>query len=73
MPLQGTFQSRPVAGPILVVLFAGLQQDDSSSYVGGIEGRFIGTDADGALVAFEVREIEGEHRVVGSRILERAE
>ncbi len=52
---------------------SGLQEAEGSSYTGGIEGRFIGTNADGALVAFEVREIDGTRRIVGSRILKQIE
>lgn len=49
---------------------SGLQEVEGFSYTGGLEGRFIGSSADGALVAFEVREIDGTRRIVGSRILQ---
>ncbi|MFW5969764.1 MAG: hypothetical protein ACOCP9_03925, partial [Halofilum sp. (in: g-proteobacteria)] len=39
-------------------------------FLGEIEGRFLGTNAEGALVAFEVGEVEGDLRIVGSRVLD---
>jgi hypothetical protein len=51
---------------------SGLQEIEGFSYTGAIEGRFIGVQADGALVAFEVREIDGAQRIVGSQVLGQA-
>jgi len=44
-------------------------QDTDGVYSGEIGGRFLGTNADGALVAFEVKEIDGEQRIVGTQVL----
>jgi hypothetical protein len=38
-------------------------------YSGDLTGRFLGQNAEGALVAFDVGEIEGDRRIVGTRIL----
>lgn len=47
-----------------------MEEVEVSRYSGSLAGHFIGTDANGALVAFEVREIDGEQRIVGSQVLE---
>ncbi|WP_083330760.1 FecR family protein [Halofilum ochraceum] len=39
------------------------------AYSGDLTGRFLGRNAEGALVAFEVRELDGDRRIVGTRVL----
>jgi hypothetical protein len=54
---------------------AGLSADEGGDFSqvfeaeGALEGRFLGRNAEGALVAFELREVDGDRRVVGTRVL----
>lgn len=50
---------------------SGLSPFEGNDYSGSLSGRFLGTNADGALVAFEVREVDGEQRIVGAQVLNR--
>jgi hypothetical protein len=56
---------------------AGLSADGGGDFSqvfeaeGALEGRFLGRNAEGALVAFELREVNGDRRVVGTRVLGR--
>ncbi len=47
--------------------------DTDGVFSGEFEGHFLGTNAEGALMAFEIREIDGERRIVGTRILDMLE
>lgn len=56
-------------GSFTVANMTGSDLTETIQYEGDLEGGFIGSSADGALVAFEVREVGGEQRIVGSRVL----
>lgn len=44
--------------------------DIDGVFDGELEGHFLGTNAEGALTAFEIREVDGERRIVGARLLQ---
>lgn len=56
-------------GSFAVADMTGSDLTETVQYEGDLEGGFLGSGADGALVAFEVREVDGERRIVGSRVL----